>query len=136
MRHTVPSIPLRLVTYISPDSSSPKDEIERFVSRRVVCITYNEIKVDAGAKCVWINDKELTLTLKEYDLLLYFLANKNRVISKSAIVEHLWEDNIDQSDTYNFLYTHIKNLRRKLMDKGAPDYIQTVYGIGYNFKTN
>ncbi len=99
-------------------------------------ITYNEIKVDAGAKLSWVNDKELTLTLKEYDLLIYFLANKNRVISKSAIVEHLWEDNIDQADTYNFLYTHIKNLRRKIMEKGAPDYIQTVYGIGYNFKTN
>ncbi len=99
-------------------------------------ISFNGIKVDAGAKHVWVNDIELTLTLKEYDLLIYFLANKNRVISKSAIVEHLWQDNIDQSDTYNFLYTHIKNLRKKLMEKGAPDYIHTVYGIGYNFKTN
>ena len=79
-------------------------------------------------------EKELTLTLKEYDLLLYFLANKNRVISKSAIVEHLWQDNIDESDTYNFLYTHIKNLRKKIMEKGGADYIQTIYGMGYNFK--
>ena len=97
-------------------------------------LVFHEIKVDTLAKCVFVNEKELALTLKEYDLLLYFLANKNRVISKSAIVEHLWQDNIDESDTYNFLYTHIKNLRKKIMEKGGADYIQTIYGMGYNFK--
>ena len=99
-------------------------------------IVFNEIKVDTLARRAFVNEKELTITLKEYDLLLYFLANKNRVISKSAIVEHLWHDNIDQSDTYNFLYTHIKNLRKKLLELGSADYIQTIYGMGYNFKTN
>ena len=97
-------------------------------------LVFNEIKVDTLARIVFVNEKELALTLKEYDLLLYFLANKNRVISKSAIVEHLWQDNIDESDTYNFLYTHIKNLRKKIMEKGGADYIQTIYGMGYNFK--
>ncbi|MEO8148349.1 MAG: response regulator transcription factor [Bacteroidia bacterium] len=98
-------------------------------------ITCNEIKIDTVAKYVSVNEKEVTLTLKEYDLLVYFLANKNRVLSKSAIVEHLWQDNIDQSDSYNFLYTHIKNLRKKLIDHGSADYINTIYGMGYNFKT-
>ena len=97
-------------------------------------LVFHEIKVDTLARIVFVNEKELALTLKEYDLLLYFLANKNRVISKSAIVEHLWQDNIDESDTYNFLYTHIKNLRKKIMEKGGADYIQTIYGMGYNFK--
>ncbi len=99
-------------------------------------VVMNEIKVDTTAKRTWVNEKEITLTQKEYDLLIYFLANKNRVISKTAIVEHLWEDNIDQSDTYNFLYTHIKNLRKKMIECGSADYIQTIYGMGYNFKTN
>lgn len=99
-------------------------------------IVFNEIKVDTLARRAFVNERELSITLKEYDLLVYFLANKNRVISKSAIVEHLWHDNIDQSDTYNFLYTHIKNLRKKLLELGSADYIQTIYGMGYNFKTN
>lgn len=97
-------------------------------------IIFNEIKVDTLARRAFVNEKELAITLKEYDILIYFLANKNRVISKSAIVEHLWRDNIDQSDTYNFLYTHIKNLRKKLLELGSADYIQTVYGMGYKFK--
>ena len=97
-------------------------------------IVFNEIKIDITARRAFVDDKEVCLTLKEYNLLIYFLANKNRIISKSAIVEHLWEDNIDQADTYNFLYTHIKNLRRKLMENGSIDYIQTIYGMGYNFK--
>ncbi len=98
-------------------------------------IIFKEIKIDLLARHVYVHDKELILTLKEYNLLIYFLANKNRIISKSAIVEHLWEDNVDQADTYNFLYTHIKNLRRKLIENGGEDYIHTVYGMGYNFKT-
>lgn len=97
-------------------------------------ILFNEIKIDIQARRTFVQDQEVILTLKEYNLLIYFLANKNRIISKSAIVEHLWEDNIDQADTYNFLYTHIKNLRRKLVENGSIDYIQTVYGMGYIFK--
>ncbi len=99
-------------------------------------IQLNEIRIDLLARRAYVNDKELTLTLKEYSLLIYFIVNKNRIISKSAIVEHLWEDNVDQADTYNFLYTHIKNLRRKLLELGCADYIQTVYRMGYNFKTS
>ena len=99
-------------------------------------IIFNEIRIDLQARSVFVNEKELTLTLKEYNLLIYFLANKNRIISKSAIVEHLWEDNVDQADIYNFLYTHIKNLRRKMIENGSSDYIHTIYGMGYNFKTS
>lgn len=98
-------------------------------------ITFDMITVDSAARTVTVNGQEVVLTMKEYDLLLYFIANKNRVVSKNSIAEHLWGDNMDQADSFNFLYSHIKNLRKKLMDRGAPDYIQTVYGIGYNFKT-
>jgi len=67
------------------------------------------------------------------DLLLYFIANKSKVISKNALAEHLWGDGIDLSDNFDFIYSHIKNLRKKLMDAGSRDYIQSAYGMGYKF---
>ncbi len=70
---------------------------------------------------------------KEYDLLLYFASNKNKVISKAAIAEYLAGDNMDMADNYDFLYTHIKNLRKKLQIAGCADYIRSVYGMGYKF---
>jgi DNA-binding response OmpR family regulator len=75
----------------------------------------------------------IPLTRKEYDLLLYFLSNKNRVVTKESIVEHLWGDDIDMADSYDFIYSHIKNLRKKLMQAKCPDYIKAVYGMGYRF---
>jgi DNA-binding response OmpR family regulator len=78
-------------------------------------------------------DKIIPLTRKEYELLLYFVSNKNRVVTKEAIVEHLWGDSSAMADSYDFIYSHIKNLRKKLMEAGCPDYLQTVYGMGYKF---
>jgi DNA-binding response OmpR family regulator len=69
----------------------------------------------------------------EYDLLLYFTGNKNKVISKGAMAEHLWGDDMDVAGSYDFLYTHIKNLRKKLQQAGCPDYIKSIYGLGYKF---
>jgi len=83
---------------------------------------------------VLVHGEPLTLTRKEYDLLLYLLANPNRVLTKEAIVEHLWGDDSDAADSFDFIYTHVKNLRRKLLEKGADDYIQTVYGLGYRLR--
>ena len=66
-------------------------------------------------------------------MLLYFIANKGRVISKNAIAEHLWGDEIDTADSFDFIYTHIKNLRKKLMDVTGDDFITSIYGVGYKF---
>lgn len=99
-------------------------------------IKLNEISIETEQRKVCVNDKEIVLTAKEYDLLLYFISNKNRVISKNAIAEHLWGDSADQMDGHDFIYTHIKNVRKKLLEKGCEDYLQTIYGIGYNFKIN
>jgi DNA-binding response OmpR family regulator len=99
-------------------------------------IQLNEICLQPEERKVSVNNNELILTGKEYDLLLYFISNKNRVLSKNAIAEHLWGDNADQVDGHDFIYTHIKNLRKKLIEKGCTDYLQTIYGIGYNFKVN
>ena len=79
-------------------------------------------------------NKPFDLTKKEYNLLMFFVANSNRVLAKETIAEHIWGDNIDMADSYDFVYAHIKNLRKKLQDKGLQDYIRTIYGIGYKFQ--
>ena len=96
-------------------------------------VIFNEIKVLPDSFQVFVQEKEIVLTKKEFDLLLFFIANKNRVVTKESVVEHAWGDHIDQVDSYDFIYTHIKNLRKKLTDNGAGDYLRSVYGIGYKF---
>jgi two-component system response regulator QseB len=80
---------------------------------------------------VLVHGEALTLTRKEYDLLLYLLANPGRVLTKEAIAEHLCGDSVDAADSFDFIYTHLKNLRKKLQEKGAENYIRTLYGVGY-----
>ena len=96
-------------------------------------ITFHEISIDLQGRMVSVNKNILALTRKEYDILLYFIANKGKVISKNAIAEHLWGDEMDLNDHFDFIYTHIKNLRKKLTDAGCNDYIKSLYGIGYKF---
>ena len=96
-------------------------------------VSCNELLLDLSEKSVQVNLKPVDLTRKEYELLLYFISNKNRVITKNAIAEHLWGDNMDLADNYDFIYTHIKNLRKKLVQAGSTDYIKSVYGMGYKF---
>ena len=94
-------------------------------------VKFNEIEIDTVAKTVTIEKKSFALTRKEYELLLYFISNKSRVISKNAIAEHLWGDDMEGNN--DFIYTHIKNLRKKMIESGGVDYIKSVYGMGYKF---
>lgn len=94
---------------------------------------FNEISIDTVAHTVSIHGEEITLTRKEYDVLLYLLVNKNRVLTKEAIAEHLWDDNVDLADSYDFIYTHLNNIRKKIKSAGGKDYIRTIYGMGYKF---
>jgi DNA-binding response OmpR family regulator len=96
-------------------------------------LVFNEISINLAGRSVNINHIPVTLTRKEYDMLLYFIANKGKVISKNAIAEHLWGDEIDMHDNFDFIYTHVKNLRKKLLDVTPNDYLKSVYGIGYKF---
>ncbi|VAW17567.1 Two-component transcriptional response regulator, LuxR family [hydrothermal vent metagenome] len=96
-------------------------------------LKFNEISVNEDSKSVIVNEIEITLTKKEYDLLLYFLINRNRVLTKEAIAEHLWGDNIDSTDNFDFIYTHLNNLRRKIKEAGGKDYVKMLYGMGYKF---
>jgi DNA-binding response OmpR family regulator len=95
-------------------------------------LEFNEISIDTRSRTAYINDKAMALTRKEYDLLLFFITNKGRVLSKEIIAEHLWGDHSDMVDNYDFIYVHINNLRNKLTDSGAK-YIKTAYGSGYKF---
>lgn len=80
---------------------------------------------------VLVRGEALALTRKEYELLLYLLANPGRVLTKKAIAEHLCGDPVDATGSFDFIYTHLKNLRKKLQAKGAQNYIRTMYGVGY-----
>ncbi len=96
-------------------------------------IRFKELLVNTENKTLEIQGKNITLTKKEYDLLLFFLVNKKRLLTKESIAEHLWGDNIDLADNFDFIYTHINNLRKKITSNGGLDYIKSVYGMGYKF---
>ncbi len=99
-------------------------------------IKFNEITVDTSNHEVSISGQILELTVKEYELLLFFISNKNRVLTKQTIAEYLWGDNVDFLDSFDFVYQHIKNLRKKITAGGGQDYIKTIYGLGYKFYKN
>lgn len=96
-------------------------------------LVFNEISIDLMAKEVKVGDLAVKFTRKEYALLLYFIANRGKVVSKNAIAEHLWGDGIDMANNFDFIYSHIKNIRKKLVEAGCRDYIQAAYGMGYKF---
>lgn len=96
-------------------------------------MAFNEIEIDLQAKTVDVGKTSVKLTRKEFALLLYFIANKGKVVSKNAIAEHLWGDEFDMADNFDFIYSHIKNLRKKLVEAGSNDYIHAAYGMGYKF---
>jgi DNA-binding response OmpR family regulator len=80
-----------------------------------------------------VHDKLVDLTGKEYQLLLYLISNKGKVIPKNALMNHFWVEEMGYGESFDFIYTHIKNLRKKLQQQGCNDYIKSVYGIGYKF---
>lgn len=96
-------------------------------------VTYNEIRVLPETFQAFVHQKPLTLTKKEFDLLIFFISNTDRVLTKESIAEHLWGDYIDSHNSYDFIYNHISNLRKKLIEGGCRDYVRTVYGAGYKF---
>jgi len=96
-------------------------------------IVFNEIRIEPDDKSVLVNENKLRLTRKEYELLHFFIANKNHLLTRESIAEHLWGDNIDLADNFDFIYTHINNLRKKILAAGGTDYLKTIYGLGYKF---
>lgn len=97
-------------------------------------VRQNELEIDLLAKTISVHNHPVILTKKEFDLLLYFVGNKNRVISKSTLAEHLSGDFADMLDSHDFVYAHIKNLKKKLNEAGCDNYLKTVYGTGYKWE--
>jgi DNA-binding response OmpR family regulator len=96
-------------------------------------IVFDNFVIDPQSKTLFYQKKEISLTKKEYLLLLYFIANKERVVSKPAIAEYIWGDSYDQLDNFDAVYVHLMNLRKKLSKASGKEYIKTVYGMGYKF---
>jgi len=98
-------------------------------------VNQNELQIDLLAKTVSVNNEIIALTKKEFDLLVYFIGNKNKVISKSTLAEHLSGDFADMLENHDFVYAHVKNLKKKLYDAGCDHYLKTVYGTGYKWES-
>ncbi len=94
-------------------------------------LQWNNLTIDFDQRIASVDNQLLALNRKEFDMLSFFMQNKNRLISKSSLAEHVWGDFIDQADDFEFVYSQIKNLRKKLKDAHATIEIQAVYGIGY-----
>ena len=89
------------------------------------------VRIEPDKYRVFVNDQEVELNRKEYDILLYFINRPGRLINKNTLAESVWGDHIDQVDNFDFIYAQIKNLRKKLKDSGANIEIKAVYGFGY-----
>ncbi|WP_341841569.1 response regulator transcription factor [Chitinophaga caseinilytica] len=99
-------------------------------------IAFNEITLNIDTFEAWVNGMLLDMTRKEFDLLMYFMVNKNRVLSRQSIAAHLWGDYTDNLNNFDFVYQHVKNIRKKISSANGTDYIGTVYGLGYKFNTS
>ncbi len=94
-------------------------------------LKWNNIKIYPEKREVTVDGEELSLTKKEFDILYYLIINQGRIINKISISEYVWGDISEKVDSLDFLYSHMKNLRRKLSEASARVDIQAVYGIGY-----
>lgn len=97
-------------------------------------IVFGKLTINTQAQTVRVLSQELILTKKEYALLIYFINNKNRMLSKQSIAEHVWGDYVVNLLNFDFVYQHVKNLRKKLIEAIGEDYIETFYGLGYKMK--
>lgn len=97
-------------------------------------ITIGGISVQLDQMKVSYNTSILDLTDTEYKMLRYLFLNKNRTVTRIALAEHIWGNKIDDRFSLDFINSHMKNIRRKLADSGAPDLIETIYGVGYKVK--
>lgn len=93
----------------------------------------DKLTVNVQDKYVRTELGPIDLTRKEFELLMYFISNKDRVVTKEAIIDHLWGIHSNMPDNYDLIYVHIRNLRKKMLEKGCADYIHAIYGIGYRF---
>jgi DNA-binding response OmpR family regulator len=98
-------------------------------------IEVGNLSLNIDERTLIVNGESIHLNRKEFDILKYFMLNKNRLITKTALAEYVWGDQIDQADNFDFIYYQIKNLRKKLQESKADSDIESVYGVGYKLMT-
>lgn len=108
-----------------------KSLLRRRVARGDTSISIENLVLYPDKRQVTVDGAEVKLNRKEFDLLYYFASNPNRLINRTALAESVWGDDIDQADSFDFLYSQVKNLRRKLRGAGARPDVKAVYGFGY-----
>lgn len=108
-----------------------KSLIRRRQAQGDVTLSMGNLTVYPDKRQVEVDGTQVQLNRKEYDLLYYFVVNPNRVINKMSLAESVWGDNIDQADSLDFIYSQVKNLRKKLKQAGATVELKAVYGFGY-----
>jgi DNA-binding response OmpR family regulator len=117
--------------HLSELNARIKALIRRKYAKGANVLELGNLQLDLLSRTVTCSKQPVLLTKNEYDLLVYLLNNKNRVVSKQAIAEHIYGDQADNMPSFDFVYSHMKNLKKKLKDKGCDELIQTVYGLGY-----
>ena len=98
-------------------------------------VRINELDIDLDKRVALCRGKQLPLTRKEYDILVFLVLNKDRVVTRLQISEHIWGDIIEENYNSNYIDVHIKNLRKKIADESGSDYLETVRGVGFRFNT-
>jgi DNA-binding response OmpR family regulator len=97
-------------------------------------VTFGDLEIDLALHTVQVSGTKIALTKKEFDLLQHLVANKNRVLSKNALAEYVWGDHVDSANSFDFLFVHIKNLKKKLKVAGTSVEIKNIYGVGYQIQ--
>lgn len=108
-----------------------KSVLRRKHQQGVNMLEHKNVRIYPDERRVEVNDMEVQLNRKEYDLLYYFLVRPDKLVQKTSLAEAIWGDNADQADSLDFIYSQVKNLRRKLKENQADIDLQAVYGIGY-----
>jgi DNA-binding response OmpR family regulator len=111
-----------------------KSVLRRYYFKGDSTIRYGDIELDPDKQTVTAGGRLLDLTRTEYKILLFFFSNAGRVLTREGMAEHVWGDHMDLADSFDFIYSHIKNLRKKIRDAGAADPIKVVYGVGYKLQ--
>lgn len=114
-------------------SARIKSILRRRISNGSNVFVSGSFTVDFDTRILRCKGQELDLTKSEYDLIVFLMSNPNRVITKESLAEHIWGDHMDLADSFDFLYSHIKNIRKKIAGSEGVDPIKSVYGVGYKW---
>jgi DNA-binding response OmpR family regulator len=105
--------------------------LRRSGGQAIPVLQVRDLHLDTISRDVTCRGRKVTLTPREFSILEFLLYNKNRVVSRFSLAEHVWGDDFDPFKMSNFMDVHIKNLRQKIDDADGASVIQTVRGVGY-----